>query len=155
MKRLILFALLVAVSPQGAIFAAEATSSTPAARALTKLLANGRLPAERRGAVVELICSRGGPDDLATILNRSVAGEYQPDVQRRVLELLLDAAATRKIRPSGDLSVIEQLIHRPTADRETRLAAVRLASVSLFRFVIVSARPPVARTTGIVPYFRL
>lgn len=108
---------------------AAETSSTPAARALTKLLASGRLPPERRGEVVELICSRGGPDDLATILARSVAGEYEPDVQRRVLELLIDAAATRKIRPSGDLSIIEKIIHRPTADRETRLAAIRLASV--------------------------
>jgi putative heme-binding domain-containing protein len=92
-------------------------------------LASGRLPAERRGTVVELICSRGGPDDLATVLAGTVAGNYEPDVQRRVLELLTDAAVTRKVRPSGDLSIIEKVVHAPTADRETRLAAVRLASV--------------------------
>jgi len=104
-------------------------ASTPAAQALTKLLASGRLPAERRGSVVALICSRGGPDDLAAILNRTIAGDYEPEVQRRVLELLIDAAVTRKVQPSGDLTTIIKMVHAPTADRETRLAAVRLASV--------------------------
>jgi putative heme-binding domain-containing protein len=118
--------LTIATTPA---HAAEQGSSTPAARALTKLLASGRLPPERRGAVVELICSRGGPDDLAAVLDRTVAGDYEPDVRRRVLELMIDAAVTRKVRPSGDLSLIEKIVHASTVDRDTRLAAVKLGSV--------------------------
>jgi len=119
---------IVAIPSIGGLRSAE-VAATPAAPALTKLLASGRLPAERRGSVVALICSRGGPDDLAAILNRTIAGDYEPEVQRRVLELLIDAAVTRKVRPSGDLTTIIKMVHAPTADRDTRLAAVRLASV--------------------------
>jgi hypothetical protein len=54
----------------------------------------------------------------------------QPDVRRKVVELLAEAATTRKVKPSGDLSGLAKLIEGQAAgrDRQLQVAAVRLAA---------------------------
>lgn len=47
---------------------AKAADAPSAVAPLMRLLQSGRLPEARIGTVVEMICTRGGPDDLAVIL---------------------------------------------------------------------------------------
>lgn len=77
-----------------------------------------------------MICTRGEPDDLAVPFNLlNKPGALQPDLQRKVLELLADAAASRNVKPSGDLAPLAKLIDGPAAAKDRRLtaAAIRLA----------------------------
>jgi putative heme-binding domain-containing protein len=120
-----LIAALGSVSPS----ASQAQSGGGAVAPLLKLLQSGRLPPERRGTVVEMICSRGGPDDLAIVLAQLAAGDFDATLQAKVVALLTDSAVVRKLQPAGDLSSIEKLLHDPKISREVRLGAIRLAAI--------------------------
>ena len=92
-----------------------------------KLLASGRVPAERQPLILENICKRGTADDLAVVLERILTDETTTDdLKQSVLGWLTDAATTRKVKPSGDLAGIAKLI---TASKSAKLqlAAVKLA----------------------------
>jgi putative heme-binding domain-containing protein len=113
-----------------AVFPASAAGQG-AVGALRRLLESGRVPAERQGAIVEMICERGDADDLAFVF--ALVGKpdaLQPAVRRNVVELLTDAATTRHVQPSGDLSGLITLIEREAAGADYRLqiAAIRLAA---------------------------
>jgi putative heme-binding domain-containing protein len=108
--------------------AAESRRPVGSVAALVKLLESGRLPAERRGAVVELICSRGNADDLAFVLDTTVGDDFDVATRLNILELLTDAAVTRKVKPAGDLNSVVRLL-APSIDPKLRRAAVRLAAV--------------------------
>jgi putative heme-binding domain-containing protein len=117
---LALLSLLGFTSPS--LVHAQAATVAP----LLRLLESGRLPAERQGTVVEMICTRGEAADLAVILRRLVAPDgFSPDLRPKVMQLLTDAAVNRKVRPEGDLAAIGQLIE--TGDQATQAAAIRLA----------------------------
>ena len=78
-----------------------------------------------------MICTRGEADDLAVVVKLlDQPGAMKPETTRKVLDLLLDAAVTRKVKPSGDLSVLAKLIEGPEAAKDRRLqaAAIRLAA---------------------------
>lgn len=118
---------------------AVALSTCPAAAAdapsavapLMRLLQSGRLPEARKGTVVEMICSRGGSDDLAVMLASATSGEFDEPLILRVLFLLTDAVQIRKVKPSGDLENIRKLMKlRPGKEGAAiQLAAVRLAAL--------------------------
>jgi putative heme-binding domain-containing protein len=115
---------LIALFPAGA-------SAQGAVGSLRKLLESGRVPAERQGTIVEMICTRGEADDLAFVFKLvEQPGALQPDVQRKVVELLAEAATTRKVKPSGDLSGLAKLIvgEHAAKDRRLQVAAVKLAA---------------------------
>jgi len=79
-----------------------------------------------------MICTRGEPDDLAVPFNMlTKPGALSPESQRKVLELLTDAATTRNVKPSGDLSPLARMIDHPESAKDRRLAAaaIRLAGV--------------------------
>jgi putative heme-binding domain-containing protein len=78
-----------------------------------------------------MICTRGEADDLVLPFKLLVEpARLAPDTRRRVAELLLDAADTRKAIPTGDLSPLTNLIEGPAAAADRRLltAAIRLAA---------------------------
>ncbi len=103
-----------------------------AVASLRRLLESGRVPPERQGQILEMICTRGEPDDLAVPFNLlSKPGGLKPELQRKVIELLTDAATTRNVKPSGDLSPLAKLIDGPEAAKDRRLiaATIRLAGV--------------------------
>ncbi len=103
-----------------------------AVASLRRLLESGRVPPDRQGQILEMICTRGEPDDLAVPFNLlSKPGALKPELQRKVIELLTDAATTRNVKPSGDLSPLAKLIDGPEAAKDRRLtaAAIRLAGV--------------------------
>lgn len=96
-----------------------------------RLLESGRVPPERQGTIIEMICTRGEADDLAAVfrmLDRQ--GGLPAGTQRRVVELLADAAITRQVRPSGVLTGLLKRIEGEAAakDRRMQTAAVKLAS---------------------------
>jgi putative heme-binding domain-containing protein len=103
-----------------------------AVSSLRRLLDSGRVPPERQGQILEMICTRGEPDDLAVPFNLlNKPGALKPELQRKVVELLTEAATTRNVKPSGDLSPLAKLIDGPEAAKDRRLtaAAIRLAGV--------------------------
>jgi putative heme-binding domain-containing protein len=113
------------------VFAPSVLMAQGAVGALRKLLESGRVPAERQGTIIEMICTRGEADDLAFVFQMlDKPGALTPDVKRKVVDLLTDAAVTRKVKPSGDLSPLAKLIEGAEAakDRRLQVAAIRLAA---------------------------
>ncbi|HET6423241.1 MAG TPA: HEAT repeat domain-containing protein, partial [Planctomycetaceae bacterium] len=99
---------------------------------LMKLFQSGRLPAERQGAVVEMICNRGNEHDLRVVFDKLVQPEGLPaDVRAKALGWLTDAAVTRKVKPAGELGGLEQLVVGPAAAKDPALqrGALKLAAV--------------------------
>src|SRR5262245_35395426 len=87
-----------------------ADEPSPAAP-LMKLLQSGRLPAERVGTVVEMVCQKGNGEDLAYIFAQVQKPDaYKPAVRLKALELLTDAAVVRKVKPKGDLAALKLLL---------------------------------------------
>jgi putative heme-binding domain-containing protein len=94
---------------------------------LLKLLRSRRLPPERQPAIVNTICSRGSAQDLKVVLDMTLdPAALSVAARHQALAGLTDAAATRKVRPHGDLQGLTRLIDDP--DATVRLAAVRLAA---------------------------
>jgi putative heme-binding domain-containing protein len=96
---------------------------------LVRLLKAGRLPKERLGGVIGLVCRSGSADDLTYVYEQAIKPDaLAADVRILALDGLAEAAATRKLRPAGDLSGVVGLIEADAvADPALRLAAVRLA----------------------------
>jgi putative heme-binding domain-containing protein len=98
---------------------------------LLKLFQSGKLPPERQGTVVEMICNRGNSNDLRIVLDRAIDPMgFQPELRLKSLGWLVDAAKTRKQKPAGDLSAIGKLVGGEEAKRNPALqaAAIRLAA---------------------------
>jgi putative heme-binding domain-containing protein len=92
-----------------------------------KLFKSGRVPVERQGTVVEMICSRGNEHDLRVVFDRLVASDgFAKDLRSNVVEWLIDAAATRKVKPTGELDGIAALMSPD--DAHLKLSVIRLAS---------------------------
>lgn len=108
--------------------ALPADEPSPAAP-LMKLLQSGRLPAERVGTVVEMVCQKGNAKDLAYVFEQLQQPDaFKPAVRLKVMELLTDAAVVRKVKPEGDLAALKTLLAAGSEPR-LKLAAIKLASV--------------------------
>jgi putative heme-binding domain-containing protein len=94
---------------------------------LLRLLKSGRVPPERQGPIVNLICQRGGDEELLYVYQRVVEpGGFPRELRLQALDGLADAAQTRKKRPKiDDLNGLAKLL--ADDDRATRQAALRLA----------------------------
>jgi putative heme-binding domain-containing protein len=92
-----------------------------------KLFLSGRLPAERQGTVVEMICNRGNEHDLRVIFDKVVHPDgFAADLRMKAMSWLGDAASTRKVKPEGDLSALDRLVS--AKEPALQLAAIRLAT---------------------------
>lgn len=119
-----LCALAVLVSA-GSVARAEDPPS--AVGPVLKLFKSGRLPPERQGTVVEMICNRGNEHDLRVIFDQLMLPEgFAPDLRLKAIGWLSDAASTRKVIPTGDLAAFTKLIS--SKEVPLRLAAVRAAA---------------------------
>lgn len=120
--------VLLVVGCGSAVFADEPIS---AVGPLMKLFQSGRLPAERQGTVVEMICNRGNAADLRVVFDRVVQPVgFTAELRLKAMGWLTEAAVTRKVKPSGDLSSLENLVVGVSAAKQAALqkAAIRLAS---------------------------
>ncbi len=125
--------LMSALLACAALFAVAVHAEDPpsAVGPLMKLFQSGRLPAERQGAVVEMICNRGNEHDLRVIFDKLVAAEGLPaEIRPKAVGWLTDAAVTRKIKPAGELGALESLVVGPAAAKDPALqrGALRLAA---------------------------
>ena len=94
---------------------------------LLKLYRSGKLPPERQPAVVEMICARGNEHDLRVVLEKLIdPAAMTAETRQKAITGLTDAAATRKIKPAGDLSDLAKLLDE--ADPNVRLGAVQLVA---------------------------
>ena len=92
-----------------------------------KLFQSGRLPAERQGTVVEMICNRGNEHDLKVVFDKVTQPEgFSAELRLKAMSWLGDAAKTRKIKPAGDLTALDQLVS--AKQPALQLAAIRLAA---------------------------
>ncbi|HLW65225.1 MAG TPA: PVC-type heme-binding CxxCH protein [Gemmataceae bacterium] len=100
------------------------------AASLLQMLQKGQIPAERQPAVIETICKRGGANELKAIWDVAKKPDGYPKALRlSVLELLADAAATRKVQPKvADGEVIGVLKQQSADDLPMFTAVIRLAS---------------------------
>ncbi|WP_339729238.1 HEAT repeat domain-containing protein [uncultured Gimesia sp.] len=91
-----------------------------------KLLKSGRIPAQRQGTIIELICRKGNQDDLGYIWEQIVTGAIKGELKEKSLLSLKEAFQNRKIIPAGSLAGISVLIdEQPPINR----AAVELAGL--------------------------
>ena len=113
---------LAILSASGSTVLAEDPPS--AVGPVLKLFKSGRLPPERQGTVVEMICSRGNEHDLRVVFDQlMMPAGFSPDLRLKVIGWLSEAAATRKVNPTGDLSKFTNLIS--AKETPVRLAAIR------------------------------
>ena len=116
----LLVILLVGPSP--------AAGQGGSAGAVMNLLKSGKVPPERLGPVLEIVCVRGNPAELAYVLDRVLEPDaFPPAVRSDVLHKLADAAVTRKVIPEGDLSGVAELL--ASDDPQLREAAIELAGL--------------------------
>jgi putative heme-binding domain-containing protein len=112
---------------------ARAGDDSPAHQsALVKLLASGRVPAERQGALIEMIGKRGTAGDLLFLYERALLPKgFALPVRVRAFDALAAAALTRKLRPSEQLDKLIPLLQTPALPSETPLvkSAIRLAGL--------------------------
>lgn len=108
--------------------AVRADEPKAAASPLVRLLESGRVPPERQPLILEQIGRRGSAADLGFLLRKSIdpAG-LAPEVRRKALDVLADAARTRRLQPEGELAAIGDLLK--SDDPSSRLAATRLAGL--------------------------
>ncbi|MBT4868080.1 MAG: hypothetical protein HON53_23500 [Planctomycetaceae bacterium] len=111
------------------VFPAMADSAVPA---IMNLLKSGRLPKERLGTVVELVCKQGNAEDLGYIFGQALKPDaFTSSTRVSALQNLAAATVSRKVKPEGDLAGLAKLI-QPGAPKEQRglqMAAIRLCGL--------------------------
>ncbi len=110
------------------LFAAQASDSAAVVPALVKLVRAGKLPADAEEGALVLAASRGGPAELALVLEKAVDAAAPAARRVALLGALEQAARQRGQRPAGDaVKGIAAAVKQP--DLGTRAAAVRLAGL--------------------------
>ncbi len=112
--------------PSHVTFALKAAESKQAVGALVKLVREGKLEGGNRQAMLELIASLGGPNELAIVFRAAVSKSSVASVPERValLNKLLDATRQRRVKPAGKLDAVAELIgHQNQSLASTALRA--------------------------------
>src|SRR5688500_18515610 len=109
------------------ICALACCASASAESPYIKLLKSGRLPAERLPTIIGLVAKQGEAEDLSYLLERATAADVKAEEQSILRDGLAEAAATRNLKPSGDLSALKRLLSAESA--KSRLAALKLAGL--------------------------
>ncbi len=139
------------VFPDGAL----AQGSSPgAAAAVLRLLQSGRLPPERQGPALRLLCQRGGPRELAFAFQVALDPKRPAEQRAEVLRQLALAARQRRVRPQGDLTQLGQLLQGkeplPVVQAAIHLAGVWALDTLAPKLALLAqdaqAPPPLRRT---------
>ena len=105
---------------------AFAQSQSSSVAPLMKLLKSGRIPAQRQGTIIELICRKGNQDDLGYIWEQIISDKLKGEIKEKSLSSLKEAFQNRKIIPAGSLNGISALIDQKPP---INLIAVELAGL--------------------------
>jgi putative heme-binding domain-containing protein len=109
---------------------------------IDRLRAN-RVPAGQLPFALELVCQHGHAADLAFVFETFLAAPDQPTpLKVKIVDSLVDAATTRKLRPAGEGAALERLLERAGTGADERLAASlrRLAATWQLASVTASLR---------------
>ncbi|MDB5344933.1 MAG: heme-binding protein [Schlesneria sp.] len=131
MRRFLRATLLVVALMGCGVASVRGDETESAVGPLMKLFQGGRLPAERQGTVVEMICSRGNANDLKIVFDKVVQPDgFTPDLRLKAMQWMTDAAVTRKVKPAGELVALEKLVAGDAAAANPALqqASIKLAS---------------------------
>lgn len=119
---------VVMLCSTGALFDVRADDPPSAVGSMLNLLKSGRVPEERLGTIVKLICSRGNSHDLRYIFTQvAEEGHWSQELRSEAMDWLIEAAENRKVIPAGDLSGLAKLI--TSEEPSMQSAAVRLAGL--------------------------
>jgi putative heme-binding domain-containing protein len=100
-------------------FALQTADSREALRPLVELVRSGKA-GTREIDILAVIATLGGPQELALLLDRVMAGSSRQIGQRiRLLEALEQAARQRNVRPSGDLTRLLPLLEEDNEGLQT------------------------------------
>jgi hypothetical protein len=131
MRRFLRATMLVVALMGCGISSVRGDETESAVGPLMKLFQGGRLPAERQGTVVEMICNRGNANDLKVVFDKIVQPDgFTPELRLKALQWMTDAAVTRKVKPAGELVALEKLVAGDAAAANPALqqASIKLAS---------------------------
>jgi len=107
-------------------FAAQAADAAQLAPILLKQIAAQETPAERRLALLGVIASLGGPDELGQVFTMIVKhAEESPKQQASLLTTLVETTTKRKTRPNADVDKLSLLLK--LNDPAMTIAAVHAA----------------------------
>ncbi len=107
-------------------FALRAVDSPDVARPLLNLIRDGRITAERRDGVLQLVARLGGESELGELLAMVLDEEFaSADTPTRLLRTMAESHRLRKVRPAGDLERLAELFE--SEDGRLRRAAILAA----------------------------
>ncbi len=107
------------------IYALKAVNSPEVAAPLAAIAADATVAADRRAEAAEFLANIGGAGELDLLYALVREDAIEPALSVRVLASLEQAAAERKVTPSGDLGHVRELIAGGAP--EVRRAAIQLA----------------------------
>jgi putative heme-binding domain-containing protein len=97
------------------------------AASLVQMLQKKMSP-ERQAVLLETVCRHGGPNELKAVWDQAeMPGAYPPALRRRVLDLLAEAAVTRRVKPAVPPAAVERLLTGSAGDPALLPDAIRLA----------------------------
>jgi putative heme-binding domain-containing protein len=114
-------------NPRALLFAVQSTDSPAVVPTLVGLVKEGKLPGETEAAVLAILANRGGPGELALVLERATAGGALAPHRAALLGALEQATRQRGIRPAGGTERLAALARE--SDEGVRAAVVRLAGL--------------------------
>jgi putative heme-binding domain-containing protein len=106
-------------------FALQAIRAPDAVPDLAALFRAGKVPAENRADVLQILASLGDPGQQDIAWEEARAARLKPPERARVLRALDQAARARQVRPRGELTALRELF--ADADPAVASAALRLA----------------------------
>jgi putative heme-binding domain-containing protein len=109
------------------LFAVGAVDASAALPALVRLVKGGKLPADAEDGVLLMLAGRGGPAELAPVLERALTPGLSAARRAALLTGLEEAARQRGVRPGGDLTGVIRLAE--AKDETLQAAVVRLAGL--------------------------
>ncbi len=99
------------------------------AAGLLNMLNSQQVDPQRQPALIETIIRTGSPRELTTIWEQALQPKlYSPSQRRRMLELLAEAAITRRTRPTVAKGSVQHLLTETANDAVLFPEAIRLAA---------------------------
>lgn len=143
-------------SPAQLTFALMAANAASAVPQLITLLGSDDLSGQRWNEAVNLVVSRGNPQQFGTLL--AVAANESDDAQRHaLLNALVVTSRQRRFKPAGDLSPLDELIKedQPTSIRALAVEAaaawkVQKHVITIPELAIDTKAPLPVRTAAII-----
>ncbi len=110
-------------------FALQSVGSASAVQPLMNLLKSGKVAKEKQDAIWALVAKLGGPNELNAVLQHALAKDLSVAQRVALLGILEETAQQRKIKPSGDLT----LVKLSSADESPELQSVKARLAGLWK----------------------